>query len=47
MTSGTRDGFGAAGEGRGPRIRKAPENFLTPNDIVDVSAGRRGFLRGS
>jgi sulfane dehydrogenase subunit SoxC len=27
------------------RIRRAPENFLTPAQIRDVSAGRRGFLQ--
>ncbi len=27
-----------------PRIRKAPEGFLTPEQISDVTAGRRNFL---
>lgn len=27
-------------------IRKAPENFLSADEIADVSAGRRSFLRG-
>lgn len=30
-----------------PRIRRAPENFLSAAEIAEVSAGRRGFLRGS
>ena len=29
------------------RIQKAPENFLTPTDIEEVTQGRRNFLRGS
>ena len=33
-------------ESRG-RIQKAPENFLSPAHIADVTAGRRGFLRGA
>ncbi|MBU6438022.1 MAG: hypothetical protein KGQ77_10880, partial [Betaproteobacteria bacterium] len=34
-----RDGFVPPG-----RVRPAPESFLTPTQIADVSAGRRGFL---
>ena len=29
------------------RVQKAPENFLTPTDIEEISGGRRSFLRGS
>ena len=28
-----------------PGLRKSPENFLSPDQIADVAAGRRGFLR--
>ena len=38
----TSDGIVASG-----RIQKAPENFLTPSDIAEVSNGRRNFLRGA
>ena len=33
--------------GREPvaRVRRAPEGFLSPSQIADVQAGRRGFLR--
>ena len=33
--------------GGGPRIRPAPESFLSAEEIAAVSAGRRDFLRGS
>ncbi|HET9650801.1 MAG TPA: sulfite dehydrogenase [Usitatibacter sp.] len=29
------------------RLVRAPENFLDPQQIADVQAGRRGFLRGA
>ena len=29
------------------RIQKAPENFLTPTEVEQVTKGRRDFLRGS
>jgi len=29
------------------RLQRAPENFLGPEQIRDVAAGRRGFLRGA
>jgi len=36
----------ATSHGR-PQLRRAPEDFLTPDDIVAVSQGRRDFLRGA
>ena len=42
------DGNGALSEGSEPgRIRRAPENFLSSEQIAAVSNGRRDFLRGS
>ncbi len=29
------------------RIQRAPENFLTPQQIIEVQSGRRDFLRGA
>lgn len=31
----------------GARLRRAPEDFLRPDEIAEISSGRRGFLRGS
>jgi sulfane dehydrogenase subunit SoxC len=47
MTKGTRNIDDWANERDRPRLRRAPENFLGPDEIAAVSAGRRGFLRGS
>jgi len=47
MSRRTGDIVGGSSEGAGARLRRAPENFLSPDDITAVSQGRRGFLRGS
>jgi sulfane dehydrogenase subunit SoxC len=30
---------------RSGRLQRAPENFLTPDDVAAISSGRRGFLK--
>jgi sulfane dehydrogenase subunit SoxC len=30
---------------RSGRLQRAPENFLTPDDLAGISSGRRGFLK--
>lgn len=47
MTRPTRTIDETAFEGGGARLRRAPEDFLSPGDIAEISSGRRGFLRGS
>ena len=47
MTTSTRDVPDRPSERERPRLRRAPEHFLTPEEIAAVSGGRRGFLRGS
>lgn len=47
MTEVAERNGGAEGVATHLRIRKAPENFLSAEDIAEVSRGRRGFLRGT
>jgi len=47
MKSNAGDRNAWSGRGESGRLRKAPENFLSAEQVASVSSGRRDFLRGS